>query len=706
MTSLRRRASALLFLFLLAGVFFTPRASAQDATQKKPITHENVWLMKRVGMPAISPDGKWVVFSVTEPAYDSKDQASDLWIVPADGSEKPRRLTYTKAGEGDVAWNPDGKRIAFITRREGDETGQIYVLNVVEGGEAQRITTLSTGAGSPRWHSNGKTLLFTSVVFPGALNDDDNKRVAKERKERKYRARVYDGYPVRNWDHWLDDTQTHPFTVSLDGGAPKDLLAGTNFVAKPGFGGSGTNSADDLQAVWTPDGGGIVFTATTDGDKGAYSFTETHLYLLAGLTGEPKQLTPVGASYGNAKFSPDGKSLFAVRTANTGKIYHLDRLVRFDWNGNAGLAEKLVSPSFDRAVGSFAITPDNASVYLTAEDAGLERVYVVPAAGGETKPAFEQTVGCYTGLTIGNAGNRPVVVANWDSATNPAEVVRIDLDAKKHVALSMFNAEAIKGIDWQPLRHFWFTSKAGRKIHNLMVLPPNFDESKKYPVFAFIHGGPHTMSRDQFFLRWNYHFIAQPGYIVIMTNYTGSTGFGEKFAQDIQGDPFGTCGSEISEAVDAALKQFSFCDGERVAAGGASYGGHLANWLQATTTRYKCLIAHAGLINSEAQYGTSDTSYGREVMNGGPVWEQGKTWREQNPIRYAAKFKTPIMLTVGENDFRVPLNQTLENWTILQRLKVPSRLIVFPEANHWVLRGEDNKFLFTEVHAWLGKYLK
>lgn len=543
MTHLRRRVSALCVLLFLATLTFTPRASAQDAPAKKPITHENVWLMKRVGAPALSPDGKSVVFSVIEPAYDPKDQASDLWVVPADGSDRPRRLTATKAGESDVTWSPDSRRIAFVTRREGDEVGQIYVLNIAEGGEAQRVTSLSTGAGSPRWHSNGKTLLFTSVVFPGALNDDDNKRIAAERKARKYRARTYDGYPVRNWDHWLDDTQTHPFTIQIDGGGPKDLLAGTNFVAKPGFGGVGNNGPDDLQAVWTPDGASIVFTATTDGDKGAYSFTETHLFLLSGLVGEPRQLTAAGASYGDAKFSPDGKTLIAMRTASSGKVYNLDRLVRFDWTGNAGLAEKLLSPTFDRSVGSVAFTPDSATVYLTAEDAGLERVYVVPAGGGETKPAFDQTTGCYTNLTIGGAGSRPVIVANWDSAVSPAEIVRVDLDAKKHVALSTFNAATIQGLDLQPLRHFWFTSKTGRKIHSLMVLPPNFDEKKKYPVFAFIHGGPHTMSRDQFFLRWNYHFIAQPGYIVIMTNYTGSTGFGEKFAQDIQGDPFGTCGS-------------------------------------------------------------------------------------------------------------------------------------------------------------------
>jgi len=236
-------------------------------------------------------------------------------------------------------------------------------------------------------------------------------------------------------------------------------------------------------------------------------------------------------------------------------------------------------------------------------------------------------------------------------------------------------------------------------------LPPNFDPSKKYPLLTLIHGGPHGMSTDQFFLRWNPHLLATPGYVVIQTNYTGSTGFGEKFARNIQFDPFKTPADEINEAVDEAARRFPFVDGTRVAAAGASYGGHLVNWLEATSTRYKCLVGHAGLINLESQWGTSDTIFHREVGAGGPPWEQGKVWREQNPIRYAKDFRTPIMLTVGENDFRVPLNQTLENWSVLQRQKVPSRLIVFPNANHWIQRGEDSRYFYSEVFAWLAKHL-
>jgi dipeptidyl aminopeptidase/acylaminoacyl peptidase len=364
-----------------------------------------------------------------------------------------------------------------------------------------------------------------------------------------------------------------------------------------------------------------------------------------------------------------------------------------------------VTSTFDRSVGGFAFSADSKTIYLTAEDAGLVKIFALPAEGGEAKEALPMERGVYTGVQVPRNSATPMMVANWGSAVNPAEVVRIDLVAKKHRALTGFATAAAAQIDWQPPRHFWFTSKGGRRIHNMIVLPPNFDEKKKYPLFTFIHGGAANMFQDAISLRWNYHMYASPGYVVLLTNYTGSTGFGEKFSQNIQFDPLKTPGDEINEAVDEAVKQFAFVDGDRLAAGGASYGGHLANWLEATTTRYKCLIAHAGLINLESQWGISDTIYHREMTAGGPPWENAAVWRDQNPIRFAKNFKTPMLVTVGENDFRVPMSQSLENWSILQRMKVPSKLVVFPDENHWILKGENSRFYYSQTLGWLKKWL-
>jgi dipeptidyl aminopeptidase/acylaminoacyl peptidase len=345
-------------------------------------------------------------------------------------------------------------------------------------------------------------------------------------------------------------------------------------------------------------------------------------------------------------------------------------------------------------------------VYFLAEEAGHEKLFEASLVVGQPRLAFDIETGVYTNLSVATESRRPVLVANFESATRPPEVVRVDVARGSHVELTRFNEAKVATLDLEPPRHFWFTSSQGRRIHNMLVVPPGFDPSKKYPLFVVIHGGPHTMWRDQWVTRWNYHLLAKPGYVVLLTNYSGSTGFGEGFAQAIQGDPLRTPGAEVNEAADIALRDYPFIDGTRQCAGGASYGGHLANWLQATTTRYRCLISHAGLINLESQWGTSDTVYGREVNNGGPVWEQGPVWREQNPIRYAASFKTPTLVTIGERDFRVPLNNSLEYWTVLQRQQVPSRLVVFPDENHWILKGENSRLFYQEVHDWLARWLR
>lgn len=678
-------------------------AAAALAQTRQPITHETLFLMKRVGTPLPSPDGKSVVFSVTEPSYDEKEVVSDLWIVPADGSAKPRRITSSKAGESDVTWAPDSHRIAFSAKREGDDANQIYILDL-NGGEAQRVTSISTGARSPLFRPDGKAILFSSSVYPGTADDEANKKIAKERKDRKYNVRAYDSFPIKNWDRWLDDKQVHLIVQDLEPGSKaRDILAGTSLVKEPGFAGrTAEGSREDIDADWSPDGESIVFAATTRRNTAAYAEFPRDLYRISARGGEPQVIAHAEGEYGRPKFSPDGRTLFAVFSENNGKVYNLERIVRFDWPSMSN--RKIVDDApFDRSAGSYAITSDNKTIYFTAEDAGLEKIYAVPAAGGETRLAIEPQRGVYTRLAA--AENAPVLIATWGSSTDPAEVVRIDPVAKSHRNLTSFNVDAARNIDWQPPRHFWFTSKRGKQIHNMIVLPPAFDESKKYPLFVLIHGGAANMWRDDISLRWNYHLLARPGYVLLMTNYTGSTGFGEKFARDIQGDVLKGPGQEINEAADEAVKRFAFIDGSRMAAGGASYGGHLTNWLEATTTRYKCLVSHAGLSSLQTQWGTSDVIYGRELALGGPYWDGAAIWREQSPTTYAKNFKTPILLSVGEHDFRVPMNNALEMWAALQRQRVPSRLLVWPDENHWILNPDNSRIFYKEVADWLAKWL-
>jgi dipeptidyl aminopeptidase/acylaminoacyl peptidase len=384
-------------------------------------------------------------------------------------------------------------------------------------------------------------------------------------------------------------------------------------------------------------------------------------------------------------------------------VYNAARLAAFSWPDLG--PHRIVTGGLDRSVSSYAVTPDSRRVYFTAEDAGNEKIYFVPAGGGKVTASFGMGSGTYTNIAIPERSGEVSLFANWESASTPGEVAYVTSQGK-HVALTKFNSARAARLDLPAIEDFWFTSSRGKRIHSFVVRPPGFDASKKYPLFVLIHGGPHGMWRDQFFIRWNYHLLAAPGYVVLLTNYSGSTGFGEAFARSIQGDPLKGPADEINEAADAAIREFSFIDGGRQCAGGASYGGHLSNWLQATTTRYKCLISHAGLVNLESQWGTSDTIYSREVNMGGPPWEQGPVWREQNPIRFAGRFRTPVLVTVGENDFRVPLNNSLEYWSALQRMKVPSRLLVFPDENHWILKGENSRLFYSELGAWLARWLK
>jgi dipeptidyl aminopeptidase/acylaminoacyl peptidase len=696
---------------LVAAALFAGMALAfMDATAAPgtPLTHELLWIMKRVGAPIVSPDGRWLVFSVLEPSYEPDKEASDLWLVPAEGGAEPRRITNTRAPESGVAWSPDSRSIAFSTKREGDEVEQIYILDLSGGGEARRLTDLATGASSPKWRPDGKAILFESAVFPNALDDDANRKIAAERKARKYNVRVYEHFPVRQWNQWLDDRQPTLLVQALEPGAkPKDILSATALAHSAGFSGvpDSTSAGSSLAALWCPDGKEVVFTATIERWNAASGHVGFHLYrLAAGGGAEPGVVTPLAGEYDSAQFSADGKALFFKYIPQDEEIYHLPRLSRVAWPGGGDTT--LVARDFDREPAVYAITSDSHTVYLLAPDGAKESLFRVPAAGGKPTAVIEPEAGGYTALVIPQKAAKPALLASYGSSVSPLEIVRIDPAARRHANLTHFDTAVAATLDWQPPQHFYFTSARGRNIHSMIVLPPAFDPAKKYPLVTLIHGGAAANNPDQIGLRWNYHLLAAPGYVILLTDYTGSTGFGEKFAQAIKLDPLKTPGDELNQAVDEAIHRYPFIDGTRMCAAGASYGGHLANWIEATTTRYKCIVSHAGEVDLTTQWGESDYIYEREVTNGGPPWAGNPIWREQSPLTYAANWKTPMLLSIGERDFRVPLGNTLENWATLQRMHVPSRLLVWPDAWHWILKPEDSRHFYEEVQRWLGAYLK
>ena len=642
---------------------------------------------------------------VTEPSYDSAKTVSDLWIVPLDGSAPPRRLTSSRAGEDGPVFSPDSTRIAFTTKREGDEQPQVYILPLA-GGEAVRVTDISTGAFDPAWRPDGKAILFQSRVYPGALTAEDNKKIAAERKARKYNTRVFETFPIRYWDHWLDDLRPHIMVQPLEPGAvARDILAGTKLASLSGFDGSSGLSSANLDAVWSPDGASIVFQAITDRDQSAYAPTTTHLYRIPVQGGEPRALTSGDDSYGHPVFSPDGKTLYALHSRSDKEaLYSLSRLVKIAWPEPAGRPQFLAG-KWDRSVESFAITPDSRRIYMIAEDQGHDRLFTMPTSGGVVETAVDLKDGLYSGLAIPEHASKPILVALWGSMIHPDNLAVIDPETHTHRLLSHFNQEQTERIDWAPPREFWFTAKSGKRIQSLLVVPPAFDPARKYPLVVFPHGGPHNMVKDQFFVRWNYHLLTSPGYVMLMTNYTGSTGYGERFAADIHQDILRGPAAEIEQAADEAIRAFPFIDGSRQAAIGASYGGYLMNWFEGNTKRFKCLVNHAGLTDNASFWGATDASYYWERRNGGPVWERKGAWQDQSPAAYAANFSTPMLITHGEHDFRVPINQAFEMYKLLERQQVPARLVIFPDASHWVLKGEDGRQHMKEVLDWLKKYI-
>ena len=476
-----------------------------------------------------------------------------------------------------------------------------------------------------------------------------------------------------------------------------------------GFGGQLGTSGEDLAAAWTPDGSGVVFAATTNRTDWTHGDVVQALWLVSAAGGEPQRLSQGRDDYDAPRFSPDGKTLYGVMTPTNEHTFNNRRVVAWSWPRTGAAAPRVVTGGADHSVGSYTIAPDNRAVFFLAEDAGHQRLFRAPATGGKEQEVGSMTSGTFGSLQVAAAttGATLKIAAVWESATNPPEIARIDGATGRWTILSKFNVDRAATIDWHPLREFWFTSSKGKRIHSFYAVPAGFDSTKSYPLFVLIHGGAANMWTDNFGLRWNPHLLGAPapGFVVLMTDYTGSTGYGEKFSQDIQFDPLEGPANELNEAADSAIKRFTFIDASRQVAGGASYGGHLTNWLAVTTTRYRALVSHAGEWDLETQWATSDFNYDRERNVGGPPWEDHPIWRTQSPMRRAANLHTPVLVSVGERDFRVPMNNALEFWTALQRQQIPSRLIIWPDENHWILRGEDSRFFYNEVAAWFARWL-
>ena len=687
------KISVLLCLCLLLGL-----AQVQAQT-KRAINFDDLISMNRVGDPQISPDGKWVAYTVATPDKAANRTVRNVWLVPTAGGE-PRQLT--RSGRDMMArWSPDGSKIAFLSSRDGGM--QIYLI-ALEGGEATKLTTISTGADNIQWSPDGKMLAFTSGVYPDCKDDACNAKRDADAEKSKVKARIYDRLLYRHWSDWWDYKRSHLFVVAADGGpsaslgtsTPRDLTAGADYDTPPVQRGGAESIA------WSPDSKELCYTAVTD--KVEATSTNGDLFTVSTAGGESKRITSTTGFDGDPVYSPDGKSIAYRSQLRAG--YEADRWRLMLYDRASGKHTNL-SENFDRSINGMAWSPDSKTIYFNAEDRGYVNIFSMAAtAGSDPKPILKDSY--HAEFALSDDG-KTLVFARVSMAM-PAELFASNADGTGVRQLTKHNAEKLAQLDMNNAEHIWFDAADGVKIHAMLLRPPGFDATKKYPLLVICHGGPQTQFSDSWSYRWNDQMFAAAGYVVLMVNRRGSTGFGQKFADDINADWGGKAYQDVMKGVDYVLGKYPFTDGTRMAAAGGSYGGYMINWMASQSKgRFKALISHAGVYNFESEYGATEELWFPEWDYRGTPWnDPGKNYEKFSPNKYAAefgKYKTPTLVIHGELDFRVPYTQGLEFYTALQRQGVPSKLLVYPDEGHWILKPQNSELWYKTFLDWLAKYL-
>jgi len=686
-------------LFASAMLLGSGQAICAQESSKHAITFDDMIKMHRIAEPQISPDGKWVAYTVSTPDMDANRGVSNIWIVPAVGGAA---MQLTQSGhDSSAVWSPDGKTLAFLSSRTGES--QIYLLSM-EGGEAHALTKLSTGADMVKWSPDGKTIAFTSSVYPdcasrsaAALNNDDdcNKKRDEEKGKNKVKAHVAEHLLYRHWTHWNEGKRSHLFVVPADGSAgPRDLTAGADYDIPP----DERSGPGDIN--FSPDGKEICFTAVTD--KMEAISTNGDLFIVPVAGGEAKRITTQPGFDGNPVYSPDGK--YITYHAQLTAEYEADRWRVMLYDRQSGKNENL-SEGFDRSADELAWSPDSKTIYFTAEKETQKPVYVMAArAGAEPKKVIADTYN----TAISFSADGKTMVFERMSLTLPAEIFVASSDGSNVRQLTHQNESILAGLEMNAPETFWFEGAAGTKVQAMLIRPPKFDATKKYPLLVLLHGGPQTMWSNAWGYRWNAQVFSAAGYVTLMINRRGSTGYGQKFTDEITNDWGGKAYVDVMNGVDYTLKIYPFVDGSRMAAAGGSYGGYMADWIATHTGRFKAIISHASVYDKVAMYATEELWFEEHDMQGTP-WSNPESYKKWAPVTYAGelgRFKTPTLVIAGEMDYRVPYTQSLEFFNALQRQGVPSKLVVFPDEGHWVLKPQNAQFWYKTFLDWLATYVK
>ena len=658
------------------------------AQERRAIQFEDMWAMGRVRDAQVSPDGKWVAYTVTVYNVEQNKGNADLHLVSMDGKIH-KQLTFNPAMDYHPRWI-SATRLAFLSTRDGSP--QIYLLDL-HGGEAEKLTDIPTGIGSFEWAPDGRHILISTSIYPEAKTPQESKALEAEKKKDKATGRIIDGLLYRHWNHWREGKYSHVFLLDAQGNVIRDLTPGKYDTPPISLG-----SSHDF--VWSADGQSIAFVRNTDPVVAISTNNDVWVTNLK----NPKLVQKISVSKGNdngPRFSPNGRYIAFLSMKRAGFESDQQDLVIYD--RKTGKLRNLTE-TLDRYVSDFVWSPNSRYLYFYTPWHGRHQIYRVDVRNGKIRRLLD---GHYINSIAITPDGKSLVLAR-QAVNYPTELYRFDLRKRRLHQLTFTNKDLLAELEMNPLEDYWFIGANGDSVHLLMVKPPFFDPKKKYPLLSLIHGGPQGAWGDDFHYRWNAEMFASPGYVVIMINFHGSRGYGQAFCDAVSHRWGSWPYEDIMKGTKWAIEHFDFIDGNRVGAAGASYGGFMINWIEGHNDEklFKVLVNHDGVFEQVSMFGaTEELWFPIWEFNGRP-WDDGSLYQKWNPANFVTHFKTPMLLIHGEKDFRVPYTQALQAFTALQLQGVESRLLIFPDEDHFVLKPQNARLWWKTVYDWLGKYLK
>ncbi len=682
--SLRLAASALALSAAFGGM---------AVAQARPFTAKDMASLDRLSDPRVSPGGRYVLYSVRTMNFEANKASMSLWIADLKAKMAPRRLAISDGGAGSGRWSADGKSIFFMSSRAGG-TDQVFRTDAM-GEAAVQVTSAPFDVGAFKVSPDGKTLVISQAVFPDCNTLDCTQARLDARKSVKATGVVHDKLFIRHWDTWADGTRNHLYALALD---DQGVASGRPVALMPGFDGDTPTKpfGGDEDFAISPDSKFVTFSAKVAGKDEAWT-TNFDIWA-APLDGsaKPRNLTPANKAWDTAPvYSPDGK--WTAYRAMKRPGFEADRYAIILHEEGTGKEHELV-PTWDRSADAIAWSPDGKSIYALAQDVGQTKIFAITVKTGKIAPVTGD--GHVSAFDVGPAG----LVYAMDTLKGPAQLYAT-ADKGAPVKLTDLNGEALKTVAWGEPEQFNFKGWNDETVHGFVVKPANFDPAKRYPVAFLIHGGPQGSFGNGWSYRWNPQTYTNAGYAVVMIDFHGSTGYGQAFTDSISQHWGDRPLEDLQKGWDHALKTYGFLDGDRACALGASYGGFMVNWIAGNWNEpWKCLVNHDGIFDTRFMGYSTEELWFTEWENGGTPFAPGNTYGKFNPADHVANWTKPTLVVQGQLDYRVPLEQGIATFTALQRKGVPSKLLYFPNENHWVLKAQNSVQWHKEVLDWLNTW--